>query len=414
MFKVITGLDVGNGYTKGIFENAENGEQTKVDIPSSVAYVTSINDLKTKEADIPDVIGDIFNTMDVSFDTPLVKDSNRRLFGSRGIMSGTSTGMLEEFDVYSHISKAHQDLSGILVLGCAAGVALQDYYNKNKKLPEDTVKVSVRAAFALPIREYVRYREEYADKFKASSHMVSFHNFEKPVRVEVSFEDVQVMAEGASAQFAIMAKGEDFIQALLEDVRRLDKSFNPDIKASDVKDATTIVGIDIGEGTVNYPVFQNNKFNADVSFSFDKGYGSVLSKALDRLTDDGFAFNSRKELAEYLQTKPSAMQKAAYAKVMRVVDEEITTFVNEIKVQFKKAMGRIGAYIEVVYVYGGGASPLKDKLHPALIEVSKDFNAEYPIMYLDSRYSRNLNREGLMYIAKSVANTGTKSQKKTG
>ncbi len=398
--KILAGLDIGNGYVKGLAHETKVSEKTKIDIPSAVAYVTAINDLKAKPEDVPGIVENIFNEADVSFDSPIIKDNNRRLFGERGIHSGMS---VEEFDVFSHVSKANQDLSAILVLGCSAGLALQAYFRKNKSLPEETLKASMRIAVALPIREYMHHRAQYADKFKATTHMVSFHNFEKPVRIEISFEDVQVLAEGASAQFAIMAKGEPFVQALLDDVRKVDNTLPAEITASDVKNATTIVGIDIGEGTVNFPVFQNGKFNADASFSFDKGYGTVLSKTLDRLLDEGFPFNSRKELADYLQKQPSPMQRATYAKVERIRDEEKIAFVNEVKTQFKKSMGRIGAYIEVVYVYGGGAGHLKNELHPALVSIAKDFNAEYPILYLDSAYSRNLNREGLMYITDMVA-----------
>ena len=163
------------------------------------------------------------------------------------------------------------------------------------------------------------------------------------------------------------------------------------------------VGADIGEGTVNFPVFQNGKFNADASVTLDKGYGSILTRALDRLQDAGFAFDSRKELADYVQTKPSAIKKAAYDRVTAVIQEETVAFVNDIKMQFVKVMSRVGAFVEVAYVYGGGASPVQSLLHRELIDVSKGFSNEFPILYLDSAYSRFLNREGLMWIANEVA-----------
>ena len=78
-------------------------------------------------------------------------------------------------------------------------------------------------------------------------------------------------------------------------------------------------------------------------------------------------------------------------------------FVNDIKMQFVKVMSRVGAFVEVAYVYGGGASPVQSLLHRELIDVSKGFSNEFPILYLDSAYSRFLNREGLMWIANEVA-----------
>ena len=76
---------------------------------------------------------------------------------------------------------------------------------------------------------------------------------------------------------------------------------------------------------------------------------------------------------------------------------------NDVKMQFVKVMSRVGAFVEVVYVYGGGASPVQSLLHPELVAVSRDFSNEFPILYLDSTYSRFLNREGLMWIATEVA-----------
>ena len=191
------------------------------------------------------------------------------------------------------------------------------------------------------------------------------------------------------------------MEAALADCRKLVPLTG--ITARDVMSAMTTVGVDIGEGTVNFPVFQNGKFNADASVTLDKGYGSILTRALDRLQDAGFAFDSRKALADYIQTKPSTIKKAAYDRVTAIIQEETVAFVNDVKMQFVKVMSRVGAFVEVVYVYGGGASPVQSLLHPELVAVSRDFSNEFPILYLDSTYSRFLNREGLMWIATEVA-----------
>lgn len=402
VMRILAGQDIGNGCVKGRMKVAAEGidaaKDVKVDIPSCCAYVTSTHDLKTPPEGVAAVLDDIFNQMDVSFDSPMVKQHNRRLFGKRGIQSGMP---LEEFDVFSHVSKARQDLSGILTLGCAAGAALQVYHKVNGTLPADTLQVVMRTALALPIQEYKKYREEYARKFLQVSHMVTFHNFEIPVRVEIRFEDVQVVAEGASAQYAILAKGTEFVEAALNDCRKLVKLDG--ITASDVIGATTTMGIDIGEGTTNLPVFQNGKFNPDASVSMNKGYGAILTSALDRLQDMGFAFNSRKDLSDYIQTPPSAIKKKVYDRVTQVVSEETVAFVNAVKMGFVQVMGKVGATMEVVYVYGGGASPVQSLLYPELVNVAKDFSSEFPILYLDSAYSRYLNREGLYWIAEQCS-----------
>ena len=399
-YEMIAGLDIGNGYVKGSIMGTT---LSSIDIPSGVAYVTSTHDIKATDSDIAEIMSDIYNNMDLSFESELVGDMTRRIFGKRGIQSGMS---VEEFDVYSHISKAKQPLSAILTLGCIAGKAIYDYWDKNKKLPDDIIHVEVsEIALALPIGEYKKYRKAYAEGYKASAHIVEMHNFEQSVKVSIVFKDVQVIAEGASAHYAIIAKGEELMNAMLGDVKRMGVNLG-DVTAKDILGAQNTVGIDIGEGTVNFPVFQNSKFNPDASITFDKGYGAVLNSALERLQDQGYPFNSRKELQDFLNTTPSALNKRRYKYIQNIVDEEITSFVNEVAMQFSKIMNRIGSYIEVIYVYGGGATPVRNELYPALMEKVQSFGngeALYPVLYLDSRYSRYLNREGLFVMADKLA-----------
>lgn len=401
IMKILAGIDIGNGYVKG---SVKGMDISHVDIPSGVAYVTSTHDIKASLADADEIINDIYNQMDVSFESKLINDKTRRIFGRRGIQSGMS---IQEFDVYSHISKAKQSLSYMLTLGCIAGKAIQDYWRVNRVLPDEPIKADVtEVALALPIGEYKKFRKEYADSYKSSDHAVILHNFEKDVRVEIHFNDVQVIAEGASAHYAVAAKGEGLMNAMLADVRKMGVKLEG-ITAKDILGAVNTVGIDIGEGTVNFPVFQNGKFNPDASVTFDKGYGAVLNSALERLQDKGYPFNSRKELQDFLNTTPSALNKRRYKMIQDVVDEEITAFVNEVSIQFSKVMMRIGSYVEVVYVYGGGATPVREELYPALMEKARSFGdgeALYPILYLDSRYSRYLNREGLFVMADKIAN----------
>jgi plasmid segregation protein ParM len=349
--------------------------------------------------------------MDVSFDSALIKDTTRRIFGRRGLQSGMS---IEEFDVYSHISKAKQALSFILTLGCIAGKAIYDYWQSNKTLPDDVIQVTVNeVALALPIGEYKKYRKDYAESYKATDHVVTMYNFEKEVKVKIHFEDVQIIAEGASAQYAIVAKGEQLMNAMLADVRKMGLDLEG-ITAKDILEAKNTVGIDIGEGTVNFPVFQNGKFNPDASATFDKGYGAVLNAALERLQDQGHPFSSRKALQEFLNTTPNKLAMRRYEIVRNVVDEEITAFVNEVGMQFSRIMTRIGSFLEVIYVYGGGAGPIQNELYPLLMDKTRAYGngeAFYPVLYLDSRYSRFLNRDGLMTMALQVEKARTQQKK---
>lgn len=404
MIQMIAGLDIGNGYVKGSTEIV-GGDRTGIDFLSGVAFQTSSYNIPVPETEAGGTIGDIFNEMEASFDSPAINDSTRRLFGMRAISSGKS---MSEFDVSSTQSKAQQDLSGILILGSIAGRALQEYWNRHHQLPEELVKVNVDClALALPITEYKQYRKIYASRFKDASHLVSIHNFEKPVRIEITVANVQVLAEGASAQYALSysPNAPQLMDAMLNDLKKHGYTFEG-ITSADILGAKNTVGIDIGEGTVNFPVFQDGHFNPDSSGTFAKGYGTVLEQARERLVAENMPFGSRKALAEFMQQTPSPLQQARYNKVKRVVDEEILGFVTEVLNEFHKVMSRAGSFVEVLYVYGGGATPVKEQFYDNLLNCVKSLGGEevmFPVLYLDSRYSRFLNREGLFIIAKNLA-----------
>lgn len=403
MFHLVAGLDIGNGYVKGA-TTVNQGQASGIDFLSGVAFQTSNYTIPVPESEAGSTIKDIFNEMEASFDSPAVQDSTRRLFGMRAISSGKS---MSEFDVSSTQSKAQQDLSGILILGSIAGKVLQAYWEANHKLPDEIIKVDARLALALPITEYMQYRKVYASRFKDASHMVSIHNFEKPVRIQITVSDVQVLAEGASAQYALSysPNAPQLMDAMLNDLRKHGFAFEG-ITSADILGAKNTVGIDIGEGTVNFPVFQDGHFNADASGTFAKGYGTVLEQARERLVAAGLPFGSRKALAEFMQQAPSPLQQARYNKVKRVVDEEILGFITEVLNEFHKVMTRAGSFIEVLYVYGGGATPVKEQFYDKLLHEVRSLGGEdvmFPVLYLDSRYSRFLNREGLFIIAKNLA-----------
>lgn len=398
--KIIGGIDVGNGYVKGKLKGLD-GKISILDLPSAVAIDNNPVEIPVADSDIPDTVGDIFNEMDATFDSPIVSRQVHRLFGKRGLRSGRT---IEEFDVHSREAKSEQDLSGVLILGSIAGTALQNIYNQTKALPTDIKKVTARIALALPISEYKTKRKQYVNMLKGTSHMITIHNFKTPIRFEIVFEDVQVLAEGAAAQYAINGYDVKILDAMLADFRQ--RQIGTDalagVTGADLKEVKNTIGIDVGEGTTNFPVFQNGKFNNDASYSYNKGYGSVLDAAILTLNAQGFAFNSRKALSEYLLTKPTVVGKARYNKIKSVVDDEVVNFVIGIEKEFSGVVDRVGLTTEVVYLFGGGATAIHEPLIKSLNERSIKFGgteAILPVLCLDSSFSRYLNRDGLYLIA---------------
>lgn len=404
------GLDIGNGYVKGAVENLMGGKITTIDMPSCASVISHPQDLKPEDNEVSGVVDDIYNQLDVVIGSHMVTETRRLYIGARSVNSGTRPF---EFNVASHLSKANDPLSIILMLSCIAGKAVKDVYAQMHDFPDSVITVHAVLSLALPIREYVKHGTEYRERLMKKPHMVTVHNFNKDIVLQVVLEDVAIIAEGVAAQYAISGQSEKFMQGVLQYARKaMEDVYGPechsnllfDVKPEEVLQAMNTVGLDIGEGTVNLPVFRNGAFVPDVSSNLPIGYGSVLADALNELQDNGYPFKTRKELTEYLNIKPSRMQQASYDKVKAVVDNHVTNLVESIIVDFTTAMSKAGAVVEVVYIYGGGATPIRDELYRKLMETMRVNQQENVIMlYMDSQWSRYLNREGLLVIANTKA-----------
>ncbi|MBD0673970.1 hypothetical protein [Streptomyces sp. CBMA156] len=416
------GIDVGNGYVKGVIQNTKQNAFDEIDLPSAVVSTSRTSPkVPLPDADAATVMaGDFYNQIDCSLTTPLVTASDRRIFGRAALSVRGSK--FTEFEVLGKHSKADQELSKVLVLGVFAAKALRDYVRENDALPDHELRVHVRAGLALPISEFVARRHAYAAEFVGllgssdpAVHLVTIKNFSTPVSVRLQFVDVQVMAEGASAQFAITDKGEPLAQALLDDLRARDASIVESVSASDLVAVQHTIGVDVGEGTVNFPVFTDGRFNAEAAATLDEGYGTALMNAMERMSesDATLQFSSRKQLADFLHAKPSVLVRNRHQRAAGFVEDEAGYLVDEIVSSFGDVLSQAGATTEVVYVYGGGSGPIKHLLHPALLKAAGDV----PVLYLDSSYSRHLNREGLYIAARHVeqqalaAKTGGKRTK---
>ena len=419
-FHYVAGLDIGNGYTKGLIgpQGDDNPDLIEaIDMPSVSMLVTKPNLVPTADINAPTVVNeDFYNNLDVHFDTPLVTNHYRRLLGRRALTA--SGDALDEFDLNDKTSKADQELSKVLVLGIIAGKAVKDYVTATGSIPNpandnepSALKVHASVALALPINEYVHHREQYAASFTGAGdnklvHTVTLDNFDTPVTVKVICDHVVVIAEGASAQYAISSYGEPLADALLAEVRERGLEL-PGVTGADIHAVTDTVGVDVGEGTVNFPVFTGGEFNKDASRAFNKGYGTILENAIRTMEDTGFntSFTSRKQLADFLQRTLPVLKRKAYDQVMVYVQEQAQFFVDALVEQFTRVMNDVGMFTEVVFVYGGGSGPIRELLYPALMDKVAELNAagETPVLYMDAAYSRKLNREGLMIAAKTVA-----------
>lgn len=393
---MIAGLDIGNGYVKGQID----GKMVK--FPSVCAVNFTGSALPCPQERLEEFFSrSVYDQLDVSFDSNTVKNTSHRFFGERAMASGLT---LEEFDVNSGQSKAEVDLSGVLVLGAIAGRVLVEYWTKNKKLPTDIVKVDCNLITALPVTEYRSFRDGYAKRFMGQSHMVTIHNFEKPVRIEINFTGVHVMSEGEAAGYAMLFSEDKIMQKFLDEAISVGQKLDG-VTVADLKNAASTIGLDIGEGTLNFAVFTNGRFNYDISTSVPKGYSQVLMRTMDRVLEQGGPrFSSRKELSEFMAKEPSALSQARYNAVKQVLDQERYAFAREIAMKASSVIAKAGGLVEAVYVFGGGAIPMKEFLYPELLKITSagPSGDPLPLLYLSDEQAQFLNEHGLYMVAEKL------------
>lgn len=393
---IIAGLDLGNGYVKANL----NGQIQVFPSVAAKQFNTSVN-TPVAQDELASFMKDIVNQMDLSFSSPLVQETERRLFGDRAMMSGFP---IEEFDVFSRKSKAEVDLSGALALATIASDRLFVHYKKHEALPETDLQVYVDLATALPIGEFQKHAAGYKERFvnNGHAHVVTFHNFVRPVRVEIIFKSVYVANEGESAQYGLMFAKEPFLDMIhKEAVKRFPNGELDGITGKDLVSAKNTLGIDIGEGTIDFAVFTNNRFNQDASSTMNQGYGEVLESTLTLLQDEGYPYKSRKELSEFIHNAPSPFTKTKWNHVKALNQSEEGRFGELVAGEVSKVFSKVGGFVEVIFVFGGGATPLEWSLFNKLQERTAEFGADnlLPIVYLDSKFSRFLNVQGLYQVA---------------
>lgn len=401
-YHFICGLDIGNGYTKAKIDTGSGDKPVIVDIPSAVAYTSANRWLPAVVTN--EYVDMLCNNLEctVDSDTVAVGDRKRIYVGERAVNSGNRTMI---FNLEDAVPKCDDSLSGQIIMGAIAGVAVQKYLlDHNLELPDETIHVSCSAGLALPIQDYIDHRDSYKYKLMNKSHYVTVHNFEKPVNVEITFTNVDVLAEGAAAQYAINALGAKFLDNLIASCRAQGAILEEDLTGDELISYENVLTIDIGSGTVNFAAFNNGKLSVENSANIKRGYESVLDDVVHDIRNTSAAPQTRKELSDFMLKAPEHGVKGRLkARFQAAIDSEAEVFCRELINEYKNIVSRTKLQVDAIYVIGGGANPLRESLYKGLLEASDLGDGMYlPVLYLDSRHSRVLNRNGLFTVAQTL------------
>lgn len=365
-------------------------------------------------AELTTYMNEFMNHLDVSVQSSQVKNTNRLYLGQAAIRSRLQP---ENFNVNNYLGKAETDLAITLTLAAIGGEAIKTAFNqlptKNELtvFPYNQINVNVDMATALPITEakkpgeIEKYRNRYLNN--GNEHLVVFHNFEQLITVHIKFNQVEIADEGETALYKIRHANQslanlikqDFIQAY-PDLK--DKITNTDMLT---KRRNAII-IDIGEGTTDFAVFTNNRINEHASSSLKQGFGNVLEAAISDLQQQGINIKDRTDLQNQLN-EPEDIFNANLLNIKKqAVKAQLEPFEKAITKSFGQALNTAGSNIEIVYVLGGGATPMNQlsTLRQSLINESKaqTGNVGIFIIFIDKLYAQLLNEAGLQLILNTM------------
>lgn len=346
-----------------------------------------------------DYLKNMVNHIDVTIQSPIVKQSGRILVGQAALDSHLS---LTSLDVNDLQGKSEMDMSLILSLSLLASNILSEHYTKTGKI--ENCQADVFMATALPVLEGKQNDTltKYRDKFKNHEHVVTFHNFDKLISVTINFSDVIVALEGETAQYRISSANDSFKKLLFDDFK---KHYGTDlgISADDLVSATNTLHLDIGEGTTDIVVFENGRVNAHASSSLTKGYATALQGSIEDLQAKRLNINSIADLRELLHTKPTAMTRNRIKIAKDSVEEQLDSLAQAVLDGLSMSLKKL-PNIEVIYVYGGGSIELERHLRTKLMEKTRNFAGGFdiPVVFINPKVAQFMNVTGLELIADKI------------
>lgn len=393
--------DLGNGRVKAAINDAE------IQMPSIMAVQRSQDlydpDKFATEAQREMYVASLLDNLDVSIQSPAVKESGRLLVGKSATKLSTSA---QGFDVNDLSGKSEKDLPLILTLSSIAGYAVIQQYYQDKKLPT-RIDVTVDMAVALPINEGSRdgAADAYAERYTNHRHIVTLHNFAELIQVEITFRMVEVALEGEAAQYQLRYASDALANAVKADYDKYYPELAADpefpMSAKDLTSLPNVIGIDIGEGTVDIPVFIDGALQIKTSTSDTNGYGNALEEAVRELRSNSFNVANRNALQNIVLTKqksPTGLQRQKDAQ--RAVDNQLRALSDSITNVASGVLKKVSSSIDIIFVYGGGATPMAPYLRRQLMEKTKAFTANYgiPVVFVPEEYAQTLNQKGLSRI----------------
>lgn len=334
--------------------------------------------------------------MDITVQSNGINNNGRYLVGNSAACSGSP---LLTFNVSSIEGKNSSDIGIIAALSLISYHALTEHFWQSNEIPESLNVVVPNMATDLPIDEIKNHnvREAYVSRFRDNKHVVVINNFDNPITVSVTFKNISLQPEGVIGEKGLILSaerersyrdGEVFLP--------VKKQYNLEhFDGESLYDAGNVIGVDIGDGTVDFSCMNKLATLPNMNDSLNIGIGNISEDAIKALH----------------QAYPS-IKKMNRQKFMEIVnrgdDEESRTFkqyleeqavaINqEIIEKVKTLYSRLDQQLGMIVVSGGGAATLQSSLKPALISTMGEIDIfnKTKIFWVDKKFAQTLNLDGL-------------------
>lgn len=302
---------------------------------------------------------------------------------------------LSNIEVGVDNAKVHSDVILPNTLGQIAAHAISKAY---PELDREII-VNVDMTTALPVTQYTRKNaKDFAAKFLANDHRLTFHVGAVRVPVRINFDYVKVLPESVPAVFALQGLKRDK-ESTRKTTNEMFKEFNllyqKDVDGS-YFESNKILHTAIGEGTTEYPLTNDIEFDPNFIQGSNNGVGHAIEQVLlDFIEQQSLNKFSRQDYSAVLRNPSHKYYKAAKEMIELPLQSEAESILRFAKREARKANNEV----DILCVHGGGSILLKDFLYKPLKAFGDATGIE--VLYIPEKYAVSLEVMGMYEFTNS-------------
>lgn len=308
-------------------------------------------------------ISNIEDNLITSISTPILNNGTPSTYyiGNYAVKSGS---LLRNIEVGAFNSKLDSDIPIVNTLSQLAGYAvkkvyLEDLEGKETNKVIEKINVNADMTTALPVTQYNHKTGKiFAAKFLDYTHKVTVHLPTKSIEVIISFNYVKVLPESIPVIF--------YLQGIQEGdpiIHNFNEQYNLNVNGEYFK-GKRILHVAIGEGTTEYPLTEDIRFNPNFIEGSNNGIGHAIESILsDFIKTKHLVKFSRQDYSIAIKDSTNRNHEDAVTMLEIPLEEQAETILRYMKKEVAKANNDV----DIICVHGGGSIPMRDFIYKDLI-----------------------------------------------